>query len=35
MNLWNEIEKNTGTMYDPVIARAALDNWETMIEQYK
>ena len=30
-----EIEKNVGVMYDPVIAKAALDNWNTMIERYK
>ena len=30
-----EIEKNVGIMYDPRIARAALDNWELMIERYK
>ena len=30
-----EIEKNVGKMYDPVIAKAALDNWEKMISRYK
>lgn len=30
-----EIEKNVGIMYDPRIVRAALDNWELMIERYK
>lgn len=30
-----EIEKNIGIMYDPEVAKAALDNWEIMIERYK
>lgn len=30
-----EIEKNIGIMYDPEIARLALDNWEELTADYK
>ena len=28
---YNEIEKNLGTMYDPIIGRYVLDNWKEVI----
>ena len=31
----SEIEKNSGIMYDPRIAKLALDNWEELTEDYK
>ena len=30
-----EIEKNIGVMYDPAVARLALDNWEELTADYK
>ncbi len=30
-----EIEKNAGIMYDPEIARIALDNWELLTKEYE
>lgn len=30
-----EIEKNIGIMYDPEIARVALENWDTLTEMYR
>ena len=32
---YNEIEKNLGTMYDPIIGRYVLDNWEEVISVVK
>ena len=29
-----EIEKNSGVMYDPDVARAMLDNWRIVTETY-
>ena len=30
-----EIEKNIGLMYDPKVAKTALDNWEELTKEYK
>ncbi|MBQ8171865.1 MAG: HD-GYP domain-containing protein [Oscillospiraceae bacterium] len=30
-----EIEKNIGIMYDPTVAKIALENWEKLTEDYK
>lgn len=30
-----EIEKNIGIMYDPVVAQAALDNWDELTADYR
>lgn len=30
-----EIEKNVGIMYDPEVARIALDNWELLTREYE
>jgi len=32
---YSEIEKNLGKMYDPVIGRYVLDNWESIISAVK
>lgn len=32
---FGEIEKNLGTMYDPIIGRYVLDNWEEIIRVMK
>lgn len=31
----SEIEKNIGLMYDPIIAKIALDNWKELTKEYK
>ena len=28
---YKEIEKNLGTMYDPIVGRYVLDNWDEII----
>ena len=30
-----EIEKNVGIMYDPEVARLALENWDKLTEVYR
>ena len=30
-----EIEKNTGIMYDPGVVKIALENWDKLVEVYK
>ncbi len=32
---YDEIEKNLGKMYDPIIGRYVLDNWEEIIDVVK
>lgn len=32
---FDEIKKNLGTMYDPIIGRYVLDNWEEVISVVK